>query len=212
VTDSTSTPDAPDSANPTGFGSPTTTELAKSVRALRTWLIVLTAVVALVFMVATAAVVVASVGVASSGWFPLGSGLDGPEMGFGSGAVPEGPPLTNVASLPVDAAGEGTIQGAPTGEAMTGEAMGTFKLVLEPAPAGLPPRTTLHVGFDRSTKVYRNGQELDDPLTAMNSEEGSFDADPTAAGTVIVRFHIKDGRAFADRLDLSDEFPPGFEP
>jgi len=124
--------------------------------------------------------------------------------GVGTDAVPEGPPLTSVASLPVDASGEGTIQGAPTGEATIFDTRGSFVLVLDPAPAGLRPRTTVSVGFDSSTKVYRNGQALGDPRTAMNDEDGPADADPSAAGTVIVRFHIKDGRPFADRLDLSD--------
>lgn len=143
----------------------------------------------------------------------VGFGL-GPFSGVLSGeaAVPEGPPLGSVADLPVDASGTGTIQGAPTGKATTHGDRGSFVLVLEPAPAGLPARTTLSVAFDRSTKVYRDAQLLGDPLDAMNSEGGTFDADPTAAGSVVVQFRIKDGRVFADRLDLSDEFPPGIVP
>jgi hypothetical protein len=212
VTDSTSTPDAPDGGRPTVVGQPSTADLAQSVQALRNWLVVLTVLMALVFVMAAVAVVVASVGVASSWMLPSSTRLDGLGTGAGADAVPDGPPLTSVASLPVDASGVGTIQGAPTGEATTYDDRGTFVLVLDPAPAGLPPRTTLHVAFDHSTKVYRNGQALGDPLTAMSGLDGPVDADPSAAGTVIVRFHIKDGRAFADRLDLSDDYPPGIKP
>jgi hypothetical protein len=210
VTDSTSTPDAPEGGRPTPLELTSTADLAKSVRALRNWLIVLSVLMALVFVVAAVAVVMASVGVASSWMLPSGTSLD--DLATGADAVQDGPPLNSVASLPVDASGAGTIQGVPTGEAAAYDDGGTFELVLYPAPAGLPARTTLHVGFDHSTKVFRNGQALGDPLTAMNSESGPADADPSAAGTVIVRFHIKDGRAFADRLDLSDESPPGIEP
>jgi hypothetical protein len=60
--------------------------------------------------------------------------------------------------------------------------------------------------------VYRNGQAIGDALTAMNAADGPYDADPSIAGTVIARFHIKDGRAFADRLDLSDDYPSGIAP
>jgi hypothetical protein len=130
----------------------------------------------------------------------------------GEPAVRTGPALSNAASLPVDATGQGTIQGAPTGEATTDETRGDFTLVLAPAPAGLAPRTTVEVGFDRSTKVYRNGQYVGDAFTALNSDGGHVDADPTSAGTVVVRFHVKDGRPFADRLDLSDDYPAGIEP
>lgn len=130
----------------------------------------------------------------------------------GEAAVPEGPQLRNVASLPVDASGEGTLQGAPTGEAGSDDDGGSFVLVLDPAPAGLPDRTTLRVVFDHSTKVYRGANVQGDPLEAMNADDGPSDADPSAAGTVVVRFHIKDGRVFADRLDLSDESPPSSEP
>jgi hypothetical protein len=130
----------------------------------------------------------------------------------GTDTVPKGPPLSNVASLPVDASGQGTIQGAPTGEATADDARGTFVLVLDPAPSGLKPLTTVHVAFDHSTKVYRGNQLLGDPLEALNSEGGRHDADPTAVGTVVVRFHIVAGRPFADRLDLSDDSPPGIEP
>ncbi len=144
---------------------------------------------------------------------PLPVPVPFPDMSrAGEPAVPEGPALASVASLPVDASGEGTIQGAPTGAASSDDAQGAFVLVLLPPPAGLPPRTTVHVEFDHSTKVYRGNRAVGDPLTAMNSADGPNDADPTAAGTVAVRFHIKDGRVFADRLDLSDEFPRGSEP
>ena len=85
-------------------------------------------------------------------------------------------------------------------------------LLLDPAPAGLPARTTVDVAFDHSTKVYSGTRLLGDPVTAMNAEGGPAGADPSAAGTVVVRFHVKDGRVFADRLDLSDEIPPGSEP
>ncbi len=212
MTDSTSTPDAPDGGNPAVIGQPSTADLAKSVQELRNWLIVLTVLVSLVFMLAAVAVVVASVGVASSWMLRSSTSLDSLASGTGDDEVDAGPPLTNVGSLPVDASGKGTIQGAPTGDATTYDGWGTFELVLDPAPAGLPPRTTLHVGFDHLTKVYRNGEELGDPLTAMNSEDVPSDADPSNAGSVIVRFHIQGGRAFADRLDLSDEYPPGIEP
>ena len=129
-------------------------------------------------------------------------------LGAGEPAVPTGPGLSSVASLPVDASGEGTISGVPTGEGDSSPARGTFELVLVPAPPGLAPRTTVHVGLDHSTKAYRNGEDLGDPLAAMDSDNDPMDADPTGAGTVTVRFHIKDGRVFADRLDLSDDSPP----
>jgi hypothetical protein len=142
----------------------------------------------------------------------LGFGISSFTRPSGETAIPEGPPLSNVASLPVDASGEGTIQGAPTGAATMDDNGGSFVLVLDPSPAGLPARTTLDVAFDHSTKVYSGTRASGDPLAAMNPEGGHSDADPTAAGTVVVRFHIKDGRVFADRLDLSNEFPPGGEP
>jgi hypothetical protein len=119
-------------------------------------------------------------------------------------AVKAGPRLGSVASLPVDPSGEGTIQGAPTGEATNDDNGGSFVLVLDPAPAGLPARTTLDVAFDHSTKVYSGGRQLDDPVTAMDADPGPDTADPSAARTVVVRFHIKNGEVFADRLDLSD--------
>lgn len=130
----------------------------------------------------------------------------------GEPAVHKGPRLNSVASLPVNAAGVGTIQGTPTGEATYEDDRGSFVLVLYPAPAGLPARTTLDVAFDRSTKVFRGTHMAGDPLTAASTEHGTADADPSAAGTVVVQFRIKNGRVFADRLDLSDETPPGCEP
>jgi len=142
----------------------------------------------------------------------IGSGVDGVSELFGEDvsqegevAVPDGPRLSSVASLPVDASGEGTIQGTPTGEATNDESSGSFVLVLDPAPSGLPARTTLDVTFDHSTKVYSDGEPLGDPVTAMNTEGNTGDADPSAAGTVVVRFHVKNGSVFADRLDLSGE-------
>lgn len=209
VADSMNIPDAPDRGQPPA-SEPSMAALAKTVRSLRNWLIVLSVLVALVF-IAAAAVVVASVGVASLGFLASGVSRDPITTGADADLVP-GPPLANVASLPVNASGEGTIQGAPTGEATVYDTGGTFVLVLDPAPEGLPLRTTVNVGFDQSTKVYRSGQAIGDALTAMNAADGPHDADPSAAGTVIVRFHIKDGRAFADRLDLSDDYPSGIEP
>jgi len=210
VTDSMNTPDAPDRGLPP-VPEPSMAALAKSVRSLRNWLIVLSVLVALALAATAAAVVVASVAVASLGFQASSVSQDQITTGADADLVP-GPPLTNVASLPVDASGEGTIQGVPTGEATASDTGGTFELVLDPAPEGLSPRTTLHVGFDHSTKVYRNGQAIGDALTAMNAASGPYDADPSAAGSVIVRFHIKDGRAFADRLDLADDYPSGIEP
>jgi len=129
----------------------------------------------------------------------------------GEAAVPEGPRLRSVRSLPVSESGVGTIQGVPTGKATTYDNDGSFVLVLDPAPAGLPSRTTLDVTFDHTTKVYRDGRLLGNALEAMGAHDGPVEADPTAAGTVVARFRIKDGRVFAHRLDLSDEFPPGIE-
>lgn len=143
----------------------------------------------------------------------IGSGFDGvsglfgrDEVQEGDPAVPEGPRLSNVASLPVDAAGLGTIRGIPTGEATSGESNGSFVMVLDPAPAGLPARTTLDVRFDRSTKAYSDGELLGDPLAAMDAEGSNpSDADPSAADTVVVRFHVSNGSVFADRLDLTSD-------
>lgn len=180
----------------------------RRVQPTRVWPV--TIVFALVALGTAGCVVVVPVSVPSRGLSSVSSSVDTTDTR--AGALSEGPQLTNVASLPVDASGEGTIQGAPTGEATTYETWGTFVLVLDPAPPGLPPRTTVSVGFDHSTKVYRGGQALSDALTAMNESGGPADSDPSAAGTVTVRFHIKDGRPFADRLDLSDQSPPGIEP
>ena len=101
-----------------------------------------------------------------------------------------------------------TIQGIPTGAADSNDDGGLFVLVLSPAPAGLPVDTTLDVAFDRSTKVYRDGTALGDPVEGMNGGGEDTDADPSAAASVVVQFHVKDGRVFADRLDLYEESPP----
>ena len=118
-------------------------------------------------------------------------------------AVLMGPRLNSVTDLPADTAGRGTIQGTPTGAATSDNNGASFILMLDPAPAGLPARTTLGIYFDHSTKAYRGTRLLsDDPLTGMNAMPGPNDADPTAAGSVTVHFHIKNGKVFADRLDL----------
>ncbi|MCL2882403.1 MAG: hypothetical protein FWF45_05900 [Coriobacteriia bacterium] len=140
----------------------------------------------------------------------FGSGIEYP---FGGPpTVPEGPRLSSVALLPVNASGEGTIQGMPTGAASCDESEGSFVLVLDPAPADLPAKTTLNVYFNYSTKSYSGTRLLGDPLTAMNALSGSNDADPTDVAAVRVHFHIKGGKVFANRLDLSNEFPPNFKP
>jgi hypothetical protein len=204
--DSMGTPDAPDGGHPTGVEPQSSADLARSVDVLRKWLIALSVLSVLTFMAAAVAIVIASVGLVSAGILSAGILPGGIEADADPVAVKKGPPLGSVASLPVDASGEGTIQGAPTGEATSNKTRATFVLVLDPAPAGLPPRTTLNVAFDRTTKVYRDGQALGDPLAALDGEDGPSEADPTAASTVKVRFHIKDGRVFADRLDLSNEW------
>ncbi len=127
--------------------------------------------------------------------------------------IREGSPLSSVASLPVDALGAGTLTGAPTGEAEMDDSSGSFVLVLAPAPAGIKDGTTVTIEVDRSTKAYRGStaSELGNPLEAMNSDDWDSDADPSAAGTVVVRYHLSGGKVRADRLELSDESPPGFE-
>ncbi len=150
--------------------------------------------------------VVLSVALVSSGFGGISDLFDRGNSYEGEAVVPEGPRLRSVTSLPVNASGVGTLRGSPTGEATCDERDGKFVLVLDPAPSGLPDRTTLDVAFDRSTKVYGDGELLGDPLTAMNSDEAPGDADPTAAGSVVVTFRIKNGAVFADRIDLSEEF------
>jgi len=130
----------------------------------------------------------------------------------GEAVTTAGPRLPNVASLPVDASGIGTIQGSPTGAAEFDRTSGTFGLVLDPVPAGLPPRTTVDVAIDQSTKAYRDGQAIDNPVKAMSGNDGDHEADPTAAATVKVRFHIDNGSVLAERLDLSDVFPADVAP
>ncbi|PKQ15557.1 MAG: hypothetical protein CVT67_09060 [Actinobacteria bacterium HGW-Actinobacteria-7] len=131
----------------------------------------------------------------------------------GDKVIRQGSPLGSVASLPVDASGVGTLTGAPTGEAMMDDNSGSFVLALVPAPAGIRDGTTVDVAIDRSTKAYRGriGGPLGNPLEAMNGEDGPSDADPSAAGTVVVRFHLEEGKVLADRLELSDDSPAGFE-
>jgi len=126
-------------------------------------------------------------------------------------SVQQRPKLSNVASLPTDASGNGTIQGIPTGEATTDNNKGSFVLVLDPVPAGLPARTTVNVHFGYSTRVYYGTRLVGDPLTGINAMPGPSDADPTDAAAVLVHFHIKNGEIFADRLDLSNTFPPNFK-
>jgi hypothetical protein len=155
----------------------------------------------IVYLVALAAfLAIAALG------FGVGSigDLFGPD-GLLDGDVPEGPRLESVSSLPMNASGVGTITGYPTGDMSSRHAEGSFVVVLDPAPAGLPDRTTLDVVFNHSTTVYRDGREQGDPLEAINSDDGPWDADPTDADTVVVRFHVKDGDVFADRIDLSNE-------
>ena len=127
--------------------------------------------------------------------------------GPGDPAFRQGPALSNISSLPVGVDGEGVLQGFPTGEAWSDENAARFEIALDPAPSGIADRSTVMVAFDHTTQIYRSGTRLGDPLTALNSENGSHDADPTSAGKVTVRFHIKDGRPFADRIELTDEFP-----
>jgi len=122
----------------------------------------------------------------------------------GTPAVPEGPRLSSVTSLPVNTSGEGTIRGIPTGAATSYGNKGSFVLVLDPAPAGLPARTTLSVYFDHSTKAYSGTRLLGDPLAGMDTMPGPNEADPTGAVAVTVHFHIKNGQVFAERLDLSN--------
>ncbi|TLN25452.1 hypothetical protein FDZ71_01270 [bacterium] len=207
MADSTGTPVTPDGEHLAPSEAPSLSDLARSVRGLRTWLIVLTVLTALPLML-TAALYVADLVGAALWWIPPFGTIS--ERYDGVDAVRRGPALESVGSLPVDESGAGTFQGAPTGAATSTDDLGTFELVLHPAPAGLPPRTTLEVTFDHSTKVYRGGRDVGDPLDAMNG--GAFDADPSAAGTVKVAFHIKDGTVLADRLDLSDDYPPGVGP
>jgi len=176
---------------------------------LRNWLLVLTVFMAFVLVAAACAVVVAFTGVFWLGAPPFGASSD---SWIGAEAVPTGPELESVASLPIDASGEGTIEGLPTGAATITEDLGTFELVLDPAPSGLPSRTTLDVEIDHSTKVYRDGRDMGDPLAAMSGDNGPFDADPSAAATAVVRFRIEDGRVFAVRLDLSDNWSGDLEP
>ena len=118
----------------------------------------------------------------------------------------EGPRLTSVAKLPVDASGRGTVTGTPTGEMEVDDRDGSFVIVLDDAPEGVPKRSTLDVTFNHSTKVYRDDRDLGDPVVATNDESESLDADPSDADTVVVRFHIEGGGVVADRLDLSDDF------
>ncbi len=132
--------------------------------------------------------------------------------GTGEAVTTAGPRLSSVASLPVDASGIGTIQGAPTGEAVFDRTGGTFGLVLDPVPAGLPARTTVDVAIDHSTKAYRDGRVIGDPVESMNNDGGDHKADPTAAATVKVRFHVDNGALLAERLDLSDVFPADVVP
>lgn len=136
-----------------------------------------------------------------------GAATDAP----GAPAVARGPVLGDPHRLPVDPSGEGTITGAPTGEADTNQATGSFVVVLSPAPTGLPDRSTVHVSIDKSSKVYRGGDYVGDALDALNSESSSA-ADPTAAGTVTVRFTIRDGQPYAERIDVSQEYPAGLGP
>lgn len=180
-------------------------ELARSVDAIRRWLIALSVLSVLTLMAAAVAITMASIGLASSGIFSAGMVPDSFVEDSGPGAVKKGPPLGSVAKLPVDGSGVGTIHGVPTGEATSDDALATFVLVLDPAPTGLPPRTTVDVAFDRTTKVYRDGQAMGDPLAALSGRGGPHDADPTTASSVTVQFRIKDGRVSADRLDLSNE-------
>jgi hypothetical protein len=122
-------------------------------------------------------------------------------------AVRTGPALSNVASLPVDSNGAGTLQGIPTGEAWSDDTGARFEVVLDPAPAGVADRSTVSVAFDHTTQAYRGGIRIGDPFTALETEHGNRDVNPTSAGMVTVQFHIKNGRPFADRLDLSDDQP-----
>ncbi len=123
-----------------------------------------------------------------------------------------GPRLSNVASLPVDVSGKGTIQGTPTGEAVFDRTSGSFGLVLDPAPTGLPARTTVDVAIDRSTKAYRDGRPIGDPVESMGDDAGGHKADPSMAATVKVRYSIDNGVVLAERLDLSDVFPADVAP
>jgi hypothetical protein len=161
------------------------------------------AALSLLAVVVVGCVVVVPVPVPAPWMGSNGSWVD--TSGAGEPAVRSGPALSNVASLPVDASGEGTLTGQPTGEADAGESDGSFVLVLDPAPLGLPARTTVNVGFDKTTKVYRGGKLVGDPLSAMN-QDSSSDADPSSAGSATVRFHVVSGRIFAERIDLSDDF------
>lgn len=132
----------------------------------------------------------------------------GPDSGYSeTGELPAGPQLSQVASLPVESTGTGSIQGAPTGA--TGPS--SFVLALGPAPPGVEEWTRVEVFVDDSTVTYRDGKKQDSPIEAL-SGDGDMEADPSAAGSVVVRFHIEDGEVRADQLDLSDELPPGYLP
>jgi len=106
----------------------------------------------------------------------------------------------------------GTIQGIPTGAAQHDRVSGTFELVLDPAPVGLPPRTMVDVAIDQSTESYRDGQAIGNSLESMNYDNSGDKADPTNAATVRVRFRIDDGVALAERLDLTDVYPADIAP
>lgn len=124
---------------------------------------------------------------------------------------PAVPRLSSASSLPVDASGMGTIQGIPTGAASVDRVSGTFELVLDPAPVGLPPRTMVDVAVDQSTASYRDGQAIGNTLESMN-HQSDYKADPTSAATVRVRFRIDNGVALAQRLDLTNVYPADIAP
>lgn len=132
--------------------------------------------------------------------------------GTGEAVTTAGPRLSNAASLTVDASGTGTIQGTSTGQAVFDQATGTFELVLDPVPPGLPARTTIDVAMDRLTTAFRDGREIGNPVESMSDDGGDHRADPTIAATVKVRFRIDNGVVLAERLDLSDEFPADLVP
>jgi hypothetical protein len=142
-----------------------------------------------------------AIGFAGVAGFAAADGFAGDQV------VKEGPPLSSVASLTVDASGRGVIGGSPTGEASTTDERGTFELALNPTPPGLAANTVVSVAIDSSTKVYRDDRALGDALSALNDENGDLDADPSSAGTAIVHFRVKNGQVFAERIDLSDEMP-----
>ena len=95
---------------------------------------------------------------------------------------------------------------------MFDHATGTFGLVLDPVPPGLPARTTVDVAMDRSTSAFRDGKEIGNPVESMSDGGGDHKADPTTAATVKVRFRIDNGVVLAERLDLSDLFPADVAP